>query len=214
VEKTFGAEVAAMHEQEFDKFQKFFTECFAAEALAALAADPMVEDVALARQFLDSHPCRPAAIQIIVSKKTAVSVDDLIDIARSTYGDERKMVLDAVRRFSVDKLETARILLLSQGRDMHRAAVSLISDLHDEDALPFLEELLSHESGDLRVAAVAQLRKRVDRARLAEILAKYTDQATYFYSVVVWLDRLVYAPVAISGYYETELDAEMKAQLY
>ncbi len=96
---------------------------------------------------------------------------------------------------------------------MHFAAISLVRDQRDEDALLFLEELLSHEDGDLRVAAIGQLWKRVDRRRLEDVLRKYSDQGSYFYNVVAWLDRLIYAPAPISNFYETELDRKMEALL-
>jgi hypothetical protein len=103
-------------------------------------------------------------------------------------------------------------LLASEGSDLHRAALSLVAGLSDQDALPFLRELLSHGDADLRVGAVGQIRKRVDNDRLADLLHSYTELGTYYYyDVVVWLDRLIYAPAPISSYYEAELKRKLAA---
>jgi HEAT repeat protein len=119
--------------------------------------------------------------------------------------------LEGVQRLAADRLVAARDLLATEGSDMRRAALSLISGLGDQYALPFLEELLSHENADLRVAALGQIRKRLDNDRLAGLLRKYTELATYYYNVVAWLDRMIYAPPPISNYYEEELEGKLGA---
>jgi hypothetical protein len=141
-----GAEAAARALQEIEKHDEFITRMFTAGALAALAVDPTTEDVAAARPFVSDHLTRAAAIRIIASKGTAKDAGNLIDIARSSFGADRRLALEGVQRLTTDKLEAARTLLASEGSDMHRAALSLVAGLSDQDALPFLKELLSHGS--------------------------------------------------------------------
>jgi hypothetical protein len=209
LERKVGYERAARHDQGFKDLHGFITRTFAAAALTALATEPTPGEVAIARRFLNDNLARPAALRIIASKGTAKDADDLIDIARSSFGADRRLALEGVQRLTTDKLGAARTLLASEGSDMHRAALSLVVGLGDHDALPFLEQLLSHEDADLRVAAVGQIRKRVDNERLAELLRRYTELGTYYYNVVVWLDRLLYAPAPISKYYEAELERKL-----
>src|ERR1022692_3941794 len=204
-----GAEAAARALQEIEKHDEFITRMFAAGALAALVVDPTTGDVAAARPFVSDPLTRTAALRIIASKGTPKDADDLIDIARSSFGDDRRLALEGVQRLTTGKLEAARTLLAAEGSDMHRAALSLVAGLSDQDALPFLKELLSHEDADLRVGAVGQIRKRVDNDRLADLLQSYTELGTYYYNVVVWLDRLIYAPPPISSHYESELERKL-----
>jgi hypothetical protein len=212
--KIAGTKVAAGYQQDFEEFREFITEKFAAGSLAALAAEPTTEDVVAARRFLNHSRLRLVALGIVASKGTAMDVKDLIDIARSTYGGERTLALDGVQRLSTNRLETAKSLVALEGRDMKLAALSLVRDQPNEDALPFLEELLSHEDGSVRVVALGQLWRRVDRDALEAVLRKYIDQGTYFYDVVAWLDRLIYAPEPVSAYYQMELDRKMEALHY
>ncbi len=188
---------------------------FTAGALAALASETTTEDVAVARRFLNDHLARMAALRIIAAKGTAMDVNDLMEIARSGFGNERKLALAAVQRLAADKLETAKTLVASEGREMRRAALPLVGGLADgladENASPFLEELLSHDDEDLRIAAIGQLRKRLDQERLADLLCNYTHRGGYFYNVVAWLDRVIYAPAPIRSYYEAELEKKLEA---
>ena len=205
LDQRIGAQQASRHDHEFKDLHGFITRTFTAAALTALATEPDPEDVAAARPFLTDHLSRPVALRIITSRGTAKDADDLIDIARSSFGEDRRLALEGVQRLATDKLEAARTLLASEGSDMHRAALSLVAGLSDKDAFPFLKDLLSHGDTDLRVGAVGQIRKRVDNDGLADLLHWYTELGTYYYNVVVWLDRLIYAPPPISAYYEAEL---------
>lgn len=211
LERAKGSEAAAGYNEVFEKYQKFITRMFTAGALTALAAEPTVEDVPPAREFLGDSLARLAALRIIASAGDGRDAHDLIEIARSSYGDERKLALGGVTRLAADRLETARRLLASEAGELRRAALPLIGALPDEDALPFLEELLLDADEGIRVAAVACLRNRVGRERLTEILWQYIDHGTYFYNVVAWLDRIIYAPAPLSSYYGAELDRESKA---
>jgi hypothetical protein len=137
VASEVGAEAATRALQEIEKHNEFITRMFSAGALAALAVDPSIEDVAAARPFVGDHLTRTAALRIIASKGAAGDAEDLIDIARSSFGDDRRLALEGVQRLATDKLEAARTLLASEGSDMHRAALSLVAGLSDQDALPF-----------------------------------------------------------------------------
>jgi len=206
-----GRENAATFRERLEKLQPFIKGLFTTAALEALAADPAVEDVALARQFLNDFNTRLAALRIVVSKGSPIDVKGLIEIARSSYGEQRQLALTGVKRLAADRLETAGILMASEARELRRAAVPLIQDLPDESALPFLESLLVDADESVRLLAVGLLRLRCGRERLIELLRRYTDRSTYFYNVVVWLDRVIYAPAPMSGYYATELDLKLKA---
>jgi hypothetical protein len=97
LERAEGAEVADRYVQKFEEYKAFLTRMFSAAAIAALATQPTTEDVAVARPFLNDYLSHEAALRIIVSKGTATDVDDLMDIARSSFGHDRKLALDAVQ---------------------------------------------------------------------------------------------------------------------
>ncbi len=209
--EALDAELVERHLKELAKYDEFITRMFTAATLTALAKEPATADVVIARPFLKDDLAHAAALRIVSSKGTALDVNDLIEIARTNYGAERKVALEGVQRLAADRLDTAKTLLALEGWEMHRAALSLVPSLSDQDALPLLQELLSHESANVRIVAVGQLRARRDDVQLVDLLRKYTDFGTYFYNVVTWLDRLIYAPRPILKYYETELKSRLEA---
>jgi len=210
LEQTRGSDVAAAYNEAFGKYEGLITQLFTAGALTALAAEPTVEDVPLARGFLNDPLARLAALRIVASAGAEADVTDLIEIARSSYGDERKLALVGVTQLSANKLQAARGLLASEARELRRAALPLIRALTDEDALPCLEELFLDADEGIRIAAVADIWRRVSREHVVELLRRYTDRGPYFYNVVAWLDRMIYAPAPISSYYKTQLERELK----
>ncbi|MGO9094598.1 MAG: DUF4062 domain-containing protein [Bryobacteraceae bacterium] len=213
LEEALGTEIAGIQRQAFEKYQEFLTRLYTAGALAALATEPTREDLIVARQCLNDNDdaVRTAAVGIVASRGTAADVRDLIDIARSGFGEQRRLALDGVVRLTADKLEAARTLIVLEGRDMRRTALSLTEGLGDGDALPFLEELLAHEDEETRLGAIGQVIKRLNHERLANLLCEYTERGGYFYNVAVWLDRVLYAPPPIGDYYAAELVKKLEA---
>jgi len=102
LEKSLGPEVAARQLREFENLNEFVRREHVAAALTAWAKDPKPEDAPVARQHLHDHLTRMAALQIIVSKGTAMDVNDLIDIARTHYGEERKLALQGIRALAAE----------------------------------------------------------------------------------------------------------------
>ena len=210
VVRNLGTEAAETVRQGFEDLCDYVTERYTAGALAALATEATTEDVSVARRFLSDDRVRAVALRIVASKGTAGDVNDLMEIARSSSGYERNLALEGIQRLTADRLGTAKALIASEGFEMWRAALMLVSGLDDTDALQFLEELLTNENGDIRVSAVGLLRKRLDNKSLIGLLHKYSNRDTYFYNVVTWLDRMIYAPEPIHSYYEIVLKRKLE----
>jgi hypothetical protein len=212
LEEQFGPTVAAKFKQDYDDadLNTFIAQQFTEKAIAVLATDSTPEDIAIARQLLDNDRTRSAALEIIEANGDARDVERLLDIVRVTFGDDRNTALRAIRRWTTDRLATAKILIAAEGRDLRRGGLAMLREIDDSDALPFLEALISHEDEEIRFTAVALLRLRVDRPRLEELLRNYFGKGTYYYNVVAWLDRLLYAPQPMSDYYTTKLDEQLK----
>jgi len=120
------------HLKELAKYDEFIHECSLRATLTALAKEPATADVVIARPFLKDDLAHAAALRIVSSKGTALDVNDLIEIARTNYGAERKVALEGVQRLAADRLDTAKTLLALEGWEMHRAALSLVPSLSDQ----------------------------------------------------------------------------------
>ena len=209
LKESMGPAAVAAYHDAFSKYDGLLTRVFTTEALAALSADPVLEDVALARQCLSDPETRMAAIRIVASVGGPEDLANLIEIAKSSYGSERALAFTGVERLAAARLDIIKKLMASEVLELRRIGLRSIAKLGTEDAIPLLEEaLLDPEEGN-RVGAVAQLRDRLGVGHLPEILQRYTTLETYFYNVVVWLDRLAYAPAPVSSFYEAELSSRV-----
>lgn len=200
-----GSDAVVLYRETFGKYEELLTSVFTQEALAGLASDPSVEDVALARHCLGDPTTRLNALRIVASVGDPSDVKYLIEIAESSYGEEKKVALLGLERLAVGERDIVKTLMVSETREVRQIGVRRIGDLSEEDAIPLLEDALADQDDDIRVSAVVQVRDRIGPSRLLEVLERYMQRATYFYNVVAWVDRLVYAPAPMSSFYEAEL---------
>lgn len=205
MDQESGAIVAAAFRETFAKYEVLMTRLYAAEALGTFARDPSPEDIVLARRHLSDFLARLSAVAIIASKGGLTEVPDLIEIAQSGYGDERRLALKGLERLATGRFDAVKELLASETHQLRRTGLQLIRSLGDHDAVRLLEDLLSDKDENIRVGAVAQLHERLDGGNLVDILGRYTERDSYYYNVVFWLDRLIYAPAPVLRFYEAEL---------
>ncbi len=90
-------------------------------------------------------------------------------------------------------------------------ALRLIGDLTGNEASQLLEDFLVDSDDRIRLLAVSVLRARYHPMSLADLLSRYAKRSTYFYNVVVWLDRIIYAPSPLRSYYENEMRNKLDA---
>lgn len=204
-----GARAADTVREQFQELREYVTQQFAKHALQSLAPRATVDDASIARQFIDDDFTREAALRVIVAAGDSTDVPALLEIARSRVGSEQRLALDGIRQFAPDRLATAKTLI-SGNREMRRMALALLRDAADDEAVPFLKELLTHDEDDVRTAAVAELSHRVDEASLQQLLDGYVSALPYFYNVVVWLDRVLYAPEPIRASFVQQLQSKVQ----
>lgn len=68
-----------------------------------------------------------------------------------------------------------------------------------------VESLLGFKDDSIRLAALAWVVERYNAARLETILTAYFERGFYYYNVVCWLDRVLYAPPPLRQFYKQRL---------
>jgi hypothetical protein len=76
------------------------------------------------------------------------------------------------------------------------------------EAMDLFAELLESENATERERAVYFFSKRLDRESLADLLEGQFEKETYYYNVVTWLDRLLYAPKPLPDFFRRQLERE------
>jgi len=75
----------------------------------------------------------------------------------------------------------------------------------------YMEGQLRNEKEALRLLALAYFgRLYTDQKQFEELLTRYIQSPPYYYNVVVWLDRLLYAPDPFRTAYKDQLDSQLK----
>jgi HEAT repeat protein len=166
---------------------------FAVAALAGVARNGETEDAALARPWLESEhrDVREAAALALAHAGTQHDAAKLLALSQRPGGD----VFDRAALSLSPGLTGSALTLLDssqQGSALLGAQhlYSHASELSDET----LELLLHHTTDDVRRVGVACALRRHDSDGLDDLIDRYTSAGSYYYNVVVWLDRAVHAP--------------------
>ena len=71
--------------------------------------------------------------------------------------------------------------------------------------------MLLNKDNDIREITVAYLMKELEQRRssLEQVLDKYLENDSYYYNVVCWLDRILYAPRTFKMIFRKQLAAKL-----
>ncbi len=182
---------------------------YATVAIDALTKHGGPTDAHLVIKYL-KNPLREAqlsAIHFLRKHGGAGSMQALLEATRSEWAI-RMPAAAAAAAIAADghALET---LFANDEPEVVRAAIAAVDP---RGMAPFESELcklLHHASDNVRVAATAKLSASHTTDELETILQNYLENPTYFYNVVCWLDRYLYAPAPLNGLFRERLSREI-----
>ena len=175
--------------------QRFIVQRFAAAGLEALAAHGSSRDADLARKYVtaDSEEVKKEAVRVLERFGTKEDVDRLVPLFREGYGELREvaartaLTLDpAPHGVLVSMLDTDNPMLVS-------LALKSISPADFMEIRSAVESLLERRNPAVRVKGISFLVERLSGGELQELLNDYM-KPPYYYNVVCWLDRILFAP--------------------
>lgn len=205
--------------QQWTNVEDFVRSQFAAAALSGIAAHGRPEDIDLARPFL-ANPRRPNivdeqtthAIDIVRQFGNADDVPGLIDLAVAAYSPGKLAAARAALDLSPDPVATGRILLETGDAQLSGVTVDALWSTSPTTLGDVLYPYLSSKSVDTRVRVLTYFAYQKTRQELEELLEKYLSQDAYYYNVVCWLDRVLYAPEPLREAYKALLKKELTVQ--
>lgn len=201
---TAGSEyVLSKFDQKFDRFIAESLRTAAVRALADLGGDADRE-VMLDMLSVEDHTLRELALRFFERAGKPADVPLLAAAAIKERDAQlaRRIVKVILRLDTSDAIATQ---FIDHGGDIATAAIDCLRTAHDVVSDDKVEALLKHEDPGVRRAATAALVARYDRLELEATLTRYINQQSYFYNVVCWLDRILYAPTVLSAYYRSKL---------
>ncbi len=214
LKQSIGPEAAEQIIQRFSKLDNFIQSQYVEAALTALANHGAPDDIRFGRQYLTStyQSVKLAAVRIVCRFGTAEDYEKLLDMAKTDWGEVRDEAGIGALRLSPTRFETARELTQSQSEPVVRAAFDWLYAQPSKAAKEFFEKLLSSESDKDRVRAVYYFSKHLSKTRLESMLKGQLKQERYYYNVVTWFDRLLYAPRGLRKFFAEGLARQATGQ--
>jgi len=180
--------------------------------LAGLAAHGDSFDLKFGRKYLshDSYDVRLEATEIVERFGDQSDSQTLVQIAKSTEGILQEAAARAAMRLDPGPGNSASALLRTADKILISIVLqSFMSEDDTNEKNDFLEPFLTDEKEELRLSALAYLVKRYSEGDLENLLGRYTSQKPYYYDVVCWLDRILYAPSRLKEMYQRKLGEQI-----
>ena len=210
VEATLGAEYANKLVEGFKSLDDFVRSRFVEAALAGLAINGEASDIRFGRQYLQSGftATTLAAVRIVCRFGTAEDVPGLLNVAKESWGEARDEAGICALRLSTTALDTALELIRITSPKLVQAGYAWLYNQRSREAAAFFETLLDSVDDKERLRSVYYFFKTRSSEDLKNVLEANLQKEKYYYNVVTWLDRLLYSPEPLKGFFLRKLAEE------
>lgn len=212
IEQDFSSQVReAVNDRWKEEIDGFLRLQFSASALAGLAEHGEPQDIEYAYDYLDASYefVIDEAIKVVRRFGSETDADRLVTVARNSYGATRTLSLDTALELTDDPHTLWRELLELEDSRVISETIRVFSRHGYEFEAP-LRWLLKNSDKLTRECALAALVRSQDDEEMGQMLATYTENESYYYDVVAWLDRLQYAPLPLNDSFQSELLAKLE----
>jgi hypothetical protein len=202
--------VADLIVQKFEKedLNKYVASRFLEAAMVGLAAHSEPSDINFGRKYLlpDEPRLSRAALDIVSRFGDASDVKALLVLAKEGFQSIATHAAAAALKLSPEPNEVARELTMGPHSEVKAIAFRWLLDNPSEQAKALCRELLDGQDATNRVRSTYCLSQMLNRDELEQLLKDYLARETYFYSVVTWLDRLLYSPSPVRKVFHQKLE--------
>lgn len=181
---------------------------FIAAALGGLAQHGNQDDIKYAREFIGNtrhNTADPEAVQLLVKYGDSSDVERLLEAASRDYGETKRIALEGALKFSADKSLILEIMLKEGDKATSEKAANELWSLEQRRVRKVAKDLLNEDNTDKRMRGIGVLVKFCGKEELEDLLDEYIGGTTYYYNVVTWLDRTLYAPGRYGETFKKEL---------
>lgn len=203
-EKAIDKAAQQLREEEQGKLDEFVRGRYIVSALAGLASHGEQQDLPIARRYLKEtsskyyEDVQLSAAQIVSKLGDKTDIPILLTAAKNMHGETQRSVLTNAIRLSPD---IGCQLLADEDSNIFSLAAGCLMDAKDPEINTLLESCLHDEDQSKRQIALAFLLKSCSGEELTQLLDRYISGRRYFYNVVCWLDRLLFAPEPVKHVY-------------
>jgi len=192
----------------------FVTSLFVKAALSGLTKNGIKNDIKYARKYLGNTKYNMAdneAISIISRFGHVSDTKRLIQCALNNYGTTKKLAIYTALDLSNDKIKLIKTLLKNEDREIVKIASQYLSSLKIPCKENLAKNLLFSELDEVRLIGLGILIQESSQEYLEEILDDYISKNKYYYNVVTWLDKCLYAVGRYHDFFMNELIKKLEA---
>ena len=192
---------------EIDKLDNYISTQFILSALKILVCKGTSDSLKFARKYADSidKDIQGLVVQLIAKYGDSNDISALVKIAFDNYGAIRIEAVKQSLKLSDFDMSLIRQYVESGKEDIIKTSFTCLLSANDDKMIGIAKELLMHKSDDIRIYAISYLAHLLTNKNLSGLLSSYVSGTTYYYNVVCWLDRIIFAPPKIRSFYKKEL---------
>lgn len=169
--------------------------------------------VTIARRYLTTYSYSDSeilasAVEIVAQHGNQDDSLILFEIAKNSYSDMNRIAATGALR--LDKNNEMKIIeKFLQSKDA--MFVGMVLKHCFENAIQLnldeVKAMLYIDNTEIRTYVLAYLTNILSETELEQLLAEYSSAGGYYYNVITWLDRWLYAPKELQGSFQEELKA-------
>ncbi len=181
---------------------------FLRAALCGLSLHAAPPDRELFRRFArhESDQIRSAAVSGLERVGIPSDADLLLSICEGAKSNLALKAAKVALKLSPGETGTASHLLKSNNPELLKVAIDSLLKCDAKTVWPLIEERLYDEDEQIRKAVCGYAVKRFSLQRLEKLLKSYVSRDRYFYNVVFYLDRVLYAKLPLRRLFRKEIE--------
>ena len=174
---------------------EFIRQRYIAAGLSVLAEYCEPQDIWIARKYinLDDIDIKISATKIISKYGSFSDIESLMELCKNSYGELKDLAANATLMISPGLNGAARLLISTNDATLIKFALKSICNQDIEQLKGIVEPMLKNQNENIRSIALHYLINKYSNDELQSLLDRYIDQTDYYYNVVFWLDRVIYA---------------------
>lgn len=211
--QKYGTEANSLLAEYNQDLVDFMKSQLISAALKGLSLHGVQSDIKFARKYLGKTKYNlgaHSAITIISKFGDESDIERLILFAAKTNQNLKELSVKTALDLSNDKKGLFKSLLKLKGTQAANIAVRYLVNFEQEEKIAIARELLFSETDDIRLTSLALLVQELNDEALESLLDEYVVGGQYYYNVVSWLDKCIYAPNPFVELFKAQLTDHLK----
>jgi len=189
-----------------DELKDFIRTRLTLSAISAILEQDDPESIRIARKYIKNgnEDIKKLAIKIIEKLGTTSDASLLVDVCTNSYGELKELAANAALILNPGISGTSGSFLQIGDEHLINLALKSLKNEPIENTKSIVQNLLQNSNESIRKHAVFYLIDKLSKEELEKILTDYPKNY-YYYNVMCWLDRMLYAPSSLNSIFRKDL---------